>query len=189
MVSVLLLLLTSFTLASPPSAAVVSEHRRLQQEIARLAERHIWVGVERTWMDLLENGLEPSDADCVHAAHAAMAAGDLATARARWMRVARRTERRDVIDSLYRIDHDYGRVHLSGSHELVMETLPFLPEAAAVVQRASRQVADTGAFEGHLPPGRYRFGYDIITVEAGAFLTLELERAEAPPSRRFGWTW
>ena len=100
MMSLLLLLLTSFTLASPPSAAVVSEHRRLQQEIARLAERHIWVGVERTWIELLENGGEPSDDDCVHAAHAAMTAGDLATARERWMRVARRTERRDVIDAL-----------------------------------------------------------------------------------------
>jgi hypothetical protein len=167
MLALLLLLHTAPCLASQDGSAQLSEYHRLHTEMDRLASRQAWSGVERTWQALLATGMEPNDDDLVTAAHAARALGDLAAARARLVAVAQRTESRDVIETLFRIDHEYGLVELVGATELVIEEKPFLPEAAAAVALASEQVAATGRFEGHLPPGRYRFGMEIIEVQAG----------------------
>jgi len=188
MLSLLLLLLTSPVLASQEGSAQMSEHHRLHEEMGRLATKRAWVGVERTWQALLETGVEPTDDDRIVAAHAALERGDLAVARERLLVVAGRSENRDVIETLYRIDHDYGHVTLSGETELVKETKPFLPEAEAAAALGSTTLAATGAFEGFLPPGRYRFGLDIIEVEAGASLDLKLAPRSRRDKRRLG-TW
>lgn len=177
----LLLLTTTPSLASQEGSVELSEYHRLHDEMDRLATKRAWTGVERTWRALVETGVEPTDDDRIIAAHAALARGDLDAARERLLVVAGRSENREVIDTLFRIDNDYGRVTLAGSYELVQETKPFLPEAEAASARATAHVAETGTFEGFLPPGRYRFGYDVIEVVAGESLELELT---APPTRR-----
>lgn len=190
MLGILLLLFTSTpSLASQEGSVEVSEYHRLHDELDRLAEKRAWVGVERTWKALVDTGVEPTDEDRILAAHGALALGDLTAARERLLVVAKRTEDRGVIETLFRIDNDYGYVTLAGAHELVQETKPFLPEAAAASERATTEVAETGRFEGYLPPGRYRFGYDVIEVVAGEVVELELAPRSRRGKRRSRRTW
>jgi hypothetical protein len=167
----------------------LSEYHRLHEELDRLATKHAWTGVERTWQALVATGVEPTDDDRIVAAHAALERGDLMLARERLLVVAARSENRAVIETLYRIDHDYGRVTLSGHTELVQETKPFLPEAEAAAALAAETLATTGSFDGFLPPGRYRFGMDIIEVEAGATQTVEQDAGADGRRRRRPGTW
>ena len=165
---ILTLLLTATpALASQASDVQLSEYHRLSSELDKLAARQAWSGVERTYQALLETGVEPTSRDRVKAAAAAMVHGDLAAARERLIAVVAHENHRDAIETLYRIDTEYGHVELTGKGELVVEQRPFLPEAGAAVDLAAQRLEDDGHFSGHLPPGRYRFGYDIIEVIAG----------------------
>jgi len=189
MLALVLYLTLAPCLASEDRSAQVSEHQRLHVELERLAAKQAWSGVERTWRDLLATGVDPEDGDRITAAQGALALGDLSAARERLLPVATRTEDRDVIETLYRIDHDYGRVRLVGSTELVIEERPFLPEAAAAVAFAAQRVAEEGRFEGHLPPGRYRYGMEIIEVVPGEAVELDLSEPARRRRRRPVRTW
>jgi hypothetical protein len=116
---------------------------------------------------MLDTGVAPTAQDANHAAGAALARGDLHQARERLLLVAQLTENRDVIETLYRIDTEYARVQLSGRAELIAEQRPFQPEAMQAVDFAAAALQDVGGFTGFLPPGRYRYGSEVIELVAG----------------------
>jgi hypothetical protein len=154
--------------ASAPSvAAEQAEYYRLTQEMEKLAQRNAWSGVERAYERILETGVTPSFEDHLFGAHAARALGDATNARVRLVAANGLREEREVIDWLYTIDNNYGRVFLAadpGTMELVPEIMPFDPHMAKAIEYAQTQIVETGMFEGLLPKGSYTFGAEKIEV-------------------------
>ena len=100
--------------------------------------------------------------DHKHGAHAAQALGKMAEARARLQLANQFGEDAEIMDWLWDIDSNYGRVFLAGDLETIelrCLKMPFNPIQAKAVQYAVRQVAETGVFEGLLPQGEY----EIVT--------------------------
>lgn len=148
-----------------------AEYHRLQQELRKLAKRNAWAGVERTYIAMLETGVEPDFEDYRIGAWAAQSLGNIAETRARLKQASALKEDRELIDWLWAIDTQYGVVHFTGDPgkvELAAAAMPFDPTKASAVRFAAAQVADTGAFEGMLPHGEYTFGQVPVVVGSSA---------------------
>lgn len=150
--------------------AASAEHQRLSAEMARLAQRNAWEGVERSYQRILELGVDPSFDDLVLASEAARHRGDIAAARARLVTASARRDDPDVIASLAEIDESYGAVVLhreKGARGLAAEEPPFRPDRRAALAHATERVEQDGAFEGYLPEGAYTLGDREFEVAAG----------------------
>lgn len=165
-------------------AAGRSEALRLEQELGRLVVREAWAGVDRTFRALLDAGASPPPTVWLDAAEASRALGDLSTARSRYLVGVAKVEDRAAIDTLYRIDHEYGVLRVTGATELVPEVEPWLPEARAALAFARAVIEAEGAFAGHLPPGAYRVGDHVVRVAAGASVQVDLRPSSRPRGRR-----
>ena len=144
-----------------------AEYRRLSSEMEKLAARNAWAGVERMYENCLSTGYELSFENHMTGAHAARALGDVTSARARLMRAHRIREERQIVDWLWEIDSNYGRVFLAadaGKVELRVHEMPFNPDQAKGVEFARAQVDLLGLFDGYLPAGKYTFGENDISV-------------------------
>ena len=137
------------------------EYHRLSQELEKLSARNAWVGVERTYLALLETGVKPSFEDFLAASHSARALGDVSAARSRLIAANAEREDRAVVDWLWEIDSHYNRVLLAcdiGRVELQPESMPFDPNQRKAVEYAQKEIAEKGMFDGYLPQGKYAFG-------------------------------
>lgn len=169
-----------------PSAAAVAEVDRLSGEIRTLAGRQVWSGVERKYRQAL--ALEarlPADVHLV-AAYSARSSGDLIAVYDRLTRAANQKATKEVVDWLWDLDHNFGRVILNadrrGTSELVIKQMPLDPNRRQAVQAAIAQCKDTGAFKGLLPRGEYQFGGQEFRVEPGISVRVEV----SPKARRQG---
>ena len=185
----LFLLLTALSSAGQADRA---EYVRLSGELAKLAQRNAWTGVERTYQQLEAlDGVELSYEDYLQGAHAARYQGDVAAARAR-LKAAQTlsADEREVIDWLWDIDTNYGQVSLycdPGARELVVGQMPFEPNRARAVQFAQAQIADTGVFEGYLPGGEFTFGdYEFQVMPRVKAVRVDLRTGESPGRRDSG---
>lgn len=135
-----------------------AEAIRLSQELEKLSKRNAWAGVERTYVALVKTNGPLTRDDHKHGAHAAQVLGKMSEARARLQLANQFGEDSEIMDWLWDIDSNYGRVFLAGDLETIelrCLKMPFNPIQAKAVQYAVRQVEETGVFEGLLPQGEY----------------------------------
>lgn len=177
----MLLILLSLSLLSPSYAgtdsdtdtglqsesARAAEYKRLHEELSRLVKRNAWAGAERTFQSMIETGVEPRFNDLKMAAQVATAFGKIHVAHDRLMQASKAQEDREIIDSLWAIDENYGRVYLAGDPgkvTLKAKVTPFDPTQARAVEHAVESVEKTGMFEGLLPAGTYLFSGREVNV-------------------------
>jgi hypothetical protein len=140
---------------------------RLRDELGLLARKSAWVGVERTYREMVL--LDPASLDAMDhwtAAQAAAVSGDTAAVCDR-LKAALATgdapdEARPWLAAMAR---RYGRVSLVGA-SLEPVAQPFAPDEGASVRFASDHLEGTGQFDGLLPAGKYRVDGEIVVVRA-----------------------
>ena len=135
-----------------------AEAIRLSQELEKLSNRNAWAGVERTYQLLVKTPGPLAREDHTRGAQAAQALGKMAEARERLQLANKFGEDSDIMDWLWDIDSNYGRVFLAGDEgeiSLVCNQMPFNPVQAKAVQHAIATIENTGLFEGLLPQGEY----------------------------------
>lgn len=155
-----------------------AEHLRLSGELEQLAQRQLWSGVDRKFLDLEKLGVEPTYQDLLHGAHASRALGNMADAYARLRRASKLETTKEVLDWMYSIDMHYGMVELVRTPKkgdvLTAGELPFDPDQRAAVELAAKAVADNGLFSGLLPAGAYVFCGQAFTVQPGIAVRIEV---------------
>ena len=151
----------------PEAVVRAAEYTRLSEELEKLTQRGAWAGVERTYTALVATGMEPSFNDYVAGAYAARALGDIQQVRFRLDAAHAIHEDTEVINWMWDIDANYGRVWLAGDAgkvELSAAVMPFNPDQAKSVRFAIERVAETGSYDGYLPAGTYGFGAFEVKV-------------------------
>ncbi len=155
-----------------------AEHIRLSGEIAQLAKRQVWTGVEKRLAEMTTLGVEMNYEDLIHGAYAARALGNAESAYNRLKLAAKMKGTREVVDWLYAIDANYGLVQLSASPPrgvaLVPAELPFDPDQRICVDASVERVRKEGVFSGLLPRGAYTFAGQAFTVEPGISVRIEV---------------
>jgi hypothetical protein len=146
-----------------------AEYLRLSTEIRSLSDRNAWTGVERAYVAAAATLQPLSYRDHVAGAAAAGARGDAATARQRLHLAHRLREDRKIVEWLWALDTDYGRVELTSALGVLLHPTqrPFDPSQARAVRFAAQSVAQSGLFVGLLPVGAYRLGDEEFQVQAG----------------------
>jgi hypothetical protein len=164
--------------------AAHAEYVRLSQELEKLATRNAWPGVERTYAELLATGVPPSFDDHMYGAHSARELGDITAAHQRLLQANALKEDRQVLDSLWEIDSNFGQVFLAadpGGAALKAEVMPFEPDQARAIEFAIAKVAETGQYDGYLPQGKYTFGdYAVTVMPRGANAHVDLRSGDEP---------
>ncbi len=119
-------------------------------------------------------------------AYAAREAGDLNKVYQRLKAAAAIDGTKEVIDWLYDIDHNYGRVTLvsdgGGGAELIVKEMPLDPNQRKAVEAAIEVCRKKGDFVGLLPKGHYEFATQAFTVKPGVGVRVEV----SPKLRRKG---
>jgi len=144
-----------------------AEAIRLSQELEKLSKRNAWAGVERTYRALVKTQGPLTREDHTRGAHAAQALGKMAEARARLQLANKFGEDAEIMDWLWDIDSNYGRVFLAGDEgtvSLACKQMPFNPIQSKAVQYAIQEMSSRGVFEGLLPQGEYV----LVTVHSAA---------------------
>jgi len=150
--------------------AAKAEYIRLTQEIEKLASRNAWTGVERTYQAILETGVAPSFSDHVAGAQSSRVVGNMSQTHERLSAATELQEDAEVMDWLWEIDSNYGRVYLvcdlnpKDPMALTAGAMPFDPAMASSVRFAIDKVATECLFDGFLPKGTYVFGTKEFAV-------------------------
>ena len=184
----LALLLSAAALSRPTHAddVTAAEHDRISDELARLAKRQVWTGAEKKFQELERLGVELSLDDYLYGAYAARENGDVLRAYERLQRAARIGGNKEIVDWLWDIDHNYGKVELlmvpSRPAELTAAEMPFDPNQRKAVEGAIKSAKADGMFIGMLPKGNYDFAGQVFTVDPGVAVRIEV----SPKVRKHG---
>jgi hypothetical protein len=190
------LFLTVALLLGGPAAAGGSyeegELARMVEDLQRLAEREVWRGVERNYLQILDlEGVEIPAEVHVSAAYAARAGGDMTATLDRLERglAAGLADETIQVEAWVRnIREQYGRVELlitpPKGVELSIDGMPFEPEKRSQVEQAIREMRSTGYFHGLLPAGDYALGGKGFNVVAGVDTRVDLDRKELRAEKR-----
>lgn len=159
-------LFLALALAGTP--AEEAEASRLSDEVVRLAQKGAWSGVERSYASLRKLPVELGAQVHALGAEAALHAGDVGSALARW-ELAYDVEANEAFVERYTsLRNAHAEVYLEGEGaSLVPVQTPFSPQAQAAVGFAARLVAEEGRFHGWLPAGDYVFGGRMVELTAG----------------------
>jgi hypothetical protein len=181
-----------FAGAADDRAALEAEHTRLSEEMRMLASRNAWRGVEDSYGKLEalhDRGVELSVDDVWFGAQAARSLGDLSTAYSR-LKTAQSLGSNEAIDQWVEdIESTYGPVELSvdahyqGPFALTPAEMPFDPEGRVAIESAQKSIAETRAYRGLLPLGRYELGdrsFEVGAEQSVASIAL-VGRGQAPP--------
>jgi hypothetical protein len=168
------------------AAAAAAEADRLSGEIRNLASRQVWSGVERKYRQAVSLGSPlPMDVHLV-AAYSARDRGEILDVYDRLTRAASQGATKEVVDWLWDLDHNFGRVYLhadrKGTADLSIKVQPLDPNRRQVVEAAVIKCRETGEFRGLLPRGDYRFVGQEFRVEPGISVRVEV----SPKVRRQG---
>lgn len=190
-------LLTMTLLLGAPVAAGGSyeegELARIVEDLQRLAEREVWRGVERRYLQILElEGVVIPPEVHVSAAYAARAGGDMTATLDRLERALAGGLPEDTARELgawaRTIREQYGRVELlitpPKGVELTIDQMPFDPERRGQVERAISEMRSQGYFHGLLPAGDYSLGGKPFNVVAGVDTRVDLDRKELRAEKR-----
>ncbi|MAY81947.1 MAG: hypothetical protein CL930_14345 [Deltaproteobacteria bacterium] len=170
----------------PAHAENAAEAQRIADEILKLARRRIWTGVERKYNQLIELNQDVGATVHLTAAYSARESGNLLLVYERLLRAAKVKPSREVVDWLWDLDHNYGRVELvvdrRRTAELKVDNLPLDPNRRKVIETAITICKDKGSFTGLLPRNTYVFAGQEFTVEPGISVRVEV----SPKMRRQG---
>ena len=153
-------------------AALQAEYRQHHDELVKLASKNRWEGVERHYQALLELGLEVQAEDHLHGAHAARALGDAAAMLERLQSAQSLAPSQETQSWIDEVHSGWTQVSLGTNPatpgvELQCRRKPFAADQRAAIEHAQSVVAETGGFQGWLPPGNYRFAGAKLSLEAG----------------------
>jgi hypothetical protein len=167
-------------IASAPGAdRVEAEHDRLSSDLQQLSQRQLWAGAEKKYQELTKLGVDLTFEDLMNGAYAARALGSVQDAYTRLKAATKlKDNAREVVDWLYAIDANYGKVELltvpPRSDTLAPELMPFDPDQRTAVEAAVSAVKSGGVFSGLLPKGSYTFAGQQFTVEPGISVRIEV---------------
>ena len=167
-------------------AETKAEIDRLSDEIRTLARRQVWSGVERKYSQVVQlQGEVPAEIHLT-GAYSAREEGDLLEVYDRLIRAASGSADPAVVDWLWDLDHNYGRVTLIADRrrtaELTAGEMPLDPNRRVAVQAAIETCANEGKFNGLLPKGHYEFVGQKFKVDPGVGVRVEV----SPKMRRRG---
>jgi len=149
---------------------VQAEYYRLSDELKKLAGRQHWGGAARRFAELSSLELPLTYDHWLAGAMAARNLGDTAAAYERLTEAAKLEGNHEVVDWLWSLDTQFGRVTLRSEVKrptLEVAQLPMVPDQRAAVQRAQLLVTETGSFTGMLPAGDYVLSGHSFTVTPG----------------------
>ncbi len=173
-------------LSEAEAAAIAADADRLSGEIRSLARRQVWNGVERKYRQVVELGAEVSSEIHLTGAYSAREVGDLLQVYERLLRASTGKPNEAVIDWLWDLDHNYGRVTLVADKRrtavLTSSQMPLDPNRRNAVQGAIERCEAEGRFNGLLPKGEYNFVGQEFKVEPGVAVRVEV----SPKMRRQG---
>ncbi|MED5369412.1 MAG: hypothetical protein VX899_00235 [Myxococcota bacterium] len=145
-----------------------AEHRRLSEEMTRLAARGAWQGVNDRFEEMLElekKGEVITYEEWFLGAQAAQNLGRMAATRFRLEGAIAQDPRDEATSWLAAIDASYGPVNLRSLDKesvatLTPKAMPFVPDQRLAIEFAQKQLEQSRSFKGLLPAGAY-------TLEAG----------------------
>ncbi len=165
-----------------------AEYHRISDKLRSLAERQIWVGAEQAWGDLVALGLAMEFEDLVIGAHLARSRGDVGETWRLLKEAAPLRTDREVIEWLWVIETEYGRVALRvepfGGADLQASPMPVVPDKRQAIAVAAAQVEKSGSFAGMLPGGSYQLNGASFVVTPGDEVVELVVPPQRPPSRR-----
>jgi hypothetical protein len=174
------------TAATAPTQSQIAEQDRISDEMRQLSKRGVWSGVERKYEQLGRLGIPMQASDHLTAAYAARESGELNKVYERLKAAASVEGTKEIVDWLYDIDHNYGRVTLVAdgqrSAKLSVAEMPLDPNQRKAIQAAIDICDKKGRFVGLLPRGRYEFATQAFRVEPGVGVRVEV----SPEMRRKG---
>lgn len=154
-----------------------AEQYRLREELATLAEKNAWSGVERTYKALEAVGLPLSLEDMTLGALAARNEGNMLAALERLQRAvqlppadadttAYAEAKAAIADLEARYNYVHVVIHEAGKKFPNVERpeMPFSPEDRKAIEFAQARIALNRAFMGLLPAGGYRLGEQAFEV-------------------------
>ncbi len=158
---------------APIDERTLAEARRLSDKLGRLVARQAWAGAATTYEELLGLGAPLGFQDLWIGAQLARRVGDQQTTYERLLQAARLEESVEVVEWLWTLEQEYGRVVLFVSDEfrparLEAASLPLDPDKRLAMKRAQGAIIEEGRFRGMLPVGRYQLGHVSFEVESGS---------------------
>ena len=156
--------------AQPVDPRIVAEFHRLSDEVGRLAERGIWQGVRKSFVEMEGLGLPLEFEGLLIGAHLARMDGNVLKTRQYLELAAPLNGTREVIEWLWAIDNGFGHVALKVSQGkpamLVADAMPIVPDMRLAVVAASVTVKEGEGFVGLLPEGNYSLNGRRFQVKA-----------------------
>ena len=151
----------------------VAEHRRLSEEMNRLASRGAWQGVDSRFIELMElekKGEVLTYDEWFLGAQAAQNLGKMAACRKRLEGAISQDPRDEATSWLAAIDASYGPVNLRSLDKesdavLTAKAMPFVPDQRMAIEYAQSKLADGRAFRGLLPAGSYTLSSGAVSQE------------------------
>ncbi len=156
--------------AGEVSELAVGEFHQLADQLKKLAARQAWGGAARKFAELEAIGLPLTYDQWLAGAMAARFLGDTQAAYERLTEAAKLDGTHEVVDWLWTLDTNFGRVKLftdAKKPELVVAAMPLMPDQRASVEHAQAQVLESGAFLGMLPAGEYTLSGHTFEVQPG----------------------
>ncbi len=149
---------------------VQADYYQLSEELESLAGRQAWGGASRRFTELVALGLPLTYDHWLAGAMAARNMGDTQSAYERLTEAAKLEGNHEVVDWLWSLDKEYGRVTLRSEIKkpvLTTGQMPMLPDQRAAVHRAQLLVSSSGEFQGMLPAGHYVLSGHEFVVSPG----------------------
>jgi len=178
-----MLFAAAMVFATAPSAAratlAEATEAQLTEEVARLASRSAWIGVERTVEKFHALTIPMDRQTLIFAAHAARDLGHAQSCRDRLHAALTAEPSRDLVDWLWDLDTRYGKARLvlaRPSVDLHADWVPFDPAQKRAIEHASATLENIGEFAGLLPVGTYMLGDHTFEVKAGHSVKLGLDK-------------
>jgi hypothetical protein len=167
---------------------LVAEYHQVSDKLRSLAERQIWVGAQQAWGELVALGMPMEFEDLVIGAHLARSRGDVGETWRLLKEAAPLRTDREVIEWLWVIETEYGRVALKvepfGGAELQASPMPVVPDKRQAIAVAAAQVEKSGSFAGMLPGGSYRLNEASFVVTPGDDVVELVVQPQPPSSNR-----
>jgi len=162
-----------------------AEFQRLENELASLAERQHWAGVERTYHRLVQSN--PNNISYYShraAADAARNSGNIGATLARLTHAITSYSADPSTDAIDRslfeeLESQFSDVEITtwptSTAELqFVGVMPFQPDKRLQIESAVTTLLETGSFIGMLPIGEYTVDNRAFTVVSGARVVIEL---------------
>ncbi len=151
----------------------VAEHRRLSEEMNRLASRGAWQGVDSRFIELMElekKGEVLTYEEWFLGAQAAQNLGKMAACRKRLEGAIAQDPKDEATSWLAAIDASYGPVNLRSLDKdsdavLTAKAMPFVPDQRMAIEYAQSKLAGGRAFRGLLPAGSYTLSSGSVSQE------------------------